>query len=365
MATDLQAGGVWARRRVRARSMAAAQGCDGLLVIGAANVRYLSGFSGSSGWLVLGGQSSWLIVDRRYQEQGAREAPGVTIQIAPIRLLETLRDVVSGAELSKLAVEGEHTSVNAHRELLEVLPGTAVEVLVESLDALRSRKDSGEVEAIRAALAMTEEALAAVFDQLVPGQSERQVAAELEYACRLRGADGMAFDTIVASGPRAALPHGLATDRVLRQQEPITIDCGIRLGGYCSDLTRTTWLGGVPKSWSEHLRVVLAALETGIGAIRAGVEGRSVDAAARQVVVDAGLGDCFLHGLGHGLGLEVHEPPRVSPTSDCRLESGMVLTVEPGMYFPGCGGIRVEDMVLVTPEGCERLNRLEPMVKTA
>lgn len=220
-------------------------------------------------------------------------------------------------------------------------------------------KDGGEIEAIRAALALTEAALEEVAATIAPGQTETEVAAELERACRRRGAEGMAFETIVASGPRSALPHGVASQRVIGAGEPVMIDMGCRLGGYCSDITRMVWVGETaPTRWLRIHDIVERARRAGLAALGAGVRADRVDAAARRVIAAAGYGEAFSHGTGHGVGLEIHEAPKLSERSSEPLRNGMVVTIEPAVYLEGELGIRIEDLVLVTDTGGERLTTL-------
>jgi Xaa-Pro aminopeptidase len=224
---------------------------------------------------------------------------------------------------------------------------------------LRLRKERGEIERIAAATALAEEALEATLEHFVAGVSECAMAGLLEYEFRKRGAQGASFDSIVLFGERSSLPHGRPGDRPLQKGDIVLVDCGCVLDGYCSDLTRTFVFGRIPDNWfSEIYEVTRVAQEEALQAARAGVCARVVDAAARTRIADAGYGDNFGHGTGHGVGLEVHEAPRLNAVSSAVLETGVVVTVEPGIYLPGLGGVRIEDLVVITDDGNSNFNRL-------
>lgn len=348
-----------AGRRGRVVDAIGAAGVDGILVTSPANVRYLTGFTGSNGWLLLAPKGAAFLTDPRYAQQAAEEVAGVAVEVSAAGLPSMVGAVAGRLGLRRLAFEPHHVTV-ALKEKLDA----AAEIEWAALDDevvedQRLTKDGGEIEAIRAALALTEAALEEVAATIAPGQTETEVAAELERACRRRGAEGMAFETIVASGPRSALPHGVASTRIIEAGEPVMIDMGCRLGGYCSDITRMVWVGEAAQPrWLQIHDIVERARAAGLAALRAGVRADEVDAAARRVIAAAGYGEAFSHGAGHGVGLEVHEAPRLSERSSEPLQSGMVVTIEPAVYLEGELGIRIEDLVRVTDAGGERLTTL-------
>jgi Xaa-Pro aminopeptidase len=225
------------------------------------------------------------------------------------------------------------------------------------VEELRQVKDPAEVEAVRAAVELTDQAYEHAVELLRPGMTEKQVAWEIEKFMREHGAEGIAFESIVAAGPHAALPHHSPTDRPIATGEPVTIDCGARLNGYCGDLTRSFCLGSADERFAEVYGVVLRAQEAALGGLRAGLTGREGDALARDIIREAGHGDAFGHSLGHGIGLAVHELPRVSARSEDVLRAGMLTSVEPGIYLPGWGGVRIEDLVVIEADGARNLTR--------
>ncbi len=349
-----------AGRRGRVVEAIGAAGVDGLLVTSPANVRYLTGFTGSNGWLLLAATGAAFLSDPRYAQQAAQEVAGIAVEVSATGLPSMVGAAAGGLGLQRLAFEPQHVTVALEKELA----AAAAEIEWAALDDevvedQRRTKDSGEIEALRAALALTEAALEEVAATIAPGHTETEVAAELERACRRRGAEGMAFETIVASGPRSALPHGVASPRIIGAGEPVMVDMGCRLGGYCSDITRMVWIGGAPSPrWLQIHDIVDRARGAGLAALRPGVGADEVDAAARQVIAAAGYGEAFTHGTGHGVGLEIHEAPRLSERSSEPLQSGMVVAIEPAVYLEGELGIRIEDLVQVTDTGYQRLTTL-------
>lgn len=341
------------REQLRAREVTAA------LVLDPVNVGYLSGFRGSTAALVVTPERALFITDSRYTLQAQRECPGFDFSITPASssYLETIAEEAKKLGLAQLGIEGDYLTVSQYDNLKEKLEGVELKPLTELVLALRRVKDAEEIAAIRSACAIVDRA----FDFLLtggvlrPGVSERDVAIELEYFMKKQGSEKEAFDTIVASGARSALPHGRASEKLLEAGDFITFDYGARVGGYHSDLTRTVVLGEADDRQREVYDVVLRAQLAGLGAIRAGAEGKAVDGAAREVIAAAGHGEHFGHGLGHGLGRLCHDHPGLSQRVDLKLEAGMVLTVEPGVYVEGWGGVRIEDDVVVTEDGCELL----------
>lgn len=328
-----------------------------LLVTAPVNRRYLSGFSGSSGWLLATPARRRLITDFRYQEAAAAEAPD--FEAVVYRKEQDLKDLLAGAladeGIARLGFEAAHVTFSRHRWLGEVLPGVELVPAEDLVEDLRQVKDEEEVARVRRAMSLAEGAFAEVLPRVAPGRSERDLALELEFAMRRQGADGVAFDPIVASGPRSSLPHAHPGDRKLQAGDLVVFDFGARYGGYCSDLTRTVIVGRPDPRQEEIHRVVLEAHLAGVAALRPGVAAGEVDEAARRVIEAAGYGEHFGHGTGHGIGLEVHEAPRLSPGREEALAAGMLVTVEPGIYLPGWGGARIEDTLLITAGGAESL----------
>ena len=328
-------------------------GAEALLVTTPANVRYLSGFtSPDDATVVLTLDDAWLITDARYTVQATEES-WLTQQVITRQTLERAAALVGERTL---AIEADHLTV-AKRTALERHLGRDTMATEGLLRPLRMRKRPFEVAWLREAARITDVAVAQVVDTtLRPGARELDVALELERVMRSEGADGVSFEIIVASGPRSAMPHGVASQRRIEPGDLVTIDCGARIGGYHADMTRAIGVGSVGatlRAWFDH---VLDAQRAGVAAVAPGAEGVAVDAAARERLVAAGLGEAFAHSLGHGVGLEIHEGPSLSPTSSDTLDAGMVVTVEPGVYVAETGGLRIEDLVLVTDDGADVLS---------
>jgi Xaa-Pro aminopeptidase len=324
------------------------------------NVRYLTGFTGSNGQALIGLEPATdrLITDARYDERAAGEAPGLE------RVLD--RDPVGavlplvaggGAEDCLLLVEDHDLSWEAGRDLLVRAEASSVEVRGGGrlIEALRLTKDEAEIERIEQACRITQEGLEWLFrEAVVPGSTERELAVRLERRFIDAGADGVAFPSIVASGPNAAIPHHEPTDRQLQPGDLLTIDCGAMIDGYHADHTRTVAIGHLDEQLTRVHATVVAAQAAGRAAICPGAVSGEVDAAARSVVEEAGFGDAFLHGTGHGVGLAIHEAPAVARGATATLRPGIVLTVEPGIYLSGLGGVRIEDTLVVTADGTAR-----------
>lgn len=342
---------------LRARMSAA--GLPALLVTDAVNRRYLSGFTGSAGWLLVTATSAVLITDFRYEEQAQAEAAGwsVVVYRQPDRSETVLARILAEEGIAALGFDPDAVSVTAHGRLAEALGGVELRPAPQLVTALRAVKDEGELALIRRAVAVAEEAFARLLPLVRPGRSERELALELEFLMRRLGAEAAAFDVIVVSGPRSSLPHGRPGERRIAPGDLVTFDFGARVGGYHSDVTRTLVVGKADARQREVYEVVRAAQAAALAAVREGVKAGEVDCAARAVIGAAGYGERFGHSTGHGLGLEVHEFPTLAPNREDRLAAGMVVTVEPGVYIPGWGGVRIEDTVIVTASGCEVLCR--------
>ena len=350
-----------AARRTTIQGAARADSLRGLLLTQPCNVRYLTGFTGSGGWLLLRDEQAVLITDPRYGVQAASQAIGCTVAISERGLVAGLAEHGGLAAGDAVGYEAHVLTCAVLDELQETLPRCSWVPQPRRVESLRQIKEPVEIDAIRRALRIAEISLSEVASELCAGMTEVEVAAALDYACRRRGAERMAFDTIVAAGPNAALPHAQPGPRVLRSGDVVLVDMGCVVEGYCSDITRCLVLGTeLPAPWAAWHEAVAAAQAAALGAIRDGVAGSSIDAVAREALDERGLGDRFVHGLGHGVGLEIHEGPCLSSRSEECLASGQVVTVEPGVYLSGHGGIRLEDLVVVTDAGCERLNELPP-----
>lgn len=342
-------------RLTRLRESLVAQGLEALLISQPENRRYLSGFTGSSGWLLISAERSILATDFRYYEQVGREAPAFELAQIKTTFSKLLPDLLAGMGVRRLGFESQHVTVDeldTWRQATEGVEWVPCKGLVE---ALRAVKEEPEVEALRRSVALTDAAFAHLMEVIRPGMTEQQAAWEIESYMRSHGASKVAFDLIVAAGPNGALPHARASDRIVQPGEPIVIDIGCVVDGYCSDMTRTVCLGEPDPRYVAVWELVLRAQEAAKAAIRAGVPAVEVDGAARSLIAEAGYGEHFGHGLGHGVGLAVHESPKASPLSEDVLQAGMSLTVEPGIYLPGEFGVRIEDLVIVREEGAETL----------
>ncbi|HUO75074.1 MAG TPA: Xaa-Pro peptidase family protein [Solirubrobacteraceae bacterium] len=334
-------------------------GADLMLISDLVNVRYLTGYTGSNGLALVGPRTRTFITDFRYTEQSAEEVdPSFERRIAPQDLAESVGEVLPEGPL-RLGFEDAHVSVRTHARLRELLD-ERVELIPTGgvIEKLRAVKDDAEIERIRAACTLADAALEQILADGLIGHTEREVALALEFAMRELGAQRPSFASIVAAGPHGALPHAQPRDAVIEPGELVVIDWGAELDGYCSDCTRTVATGPIGEQAQEVYALVRAAQLAGVEAVRAGRDGREVDGLARAVIEDAGYAEQFGHGLGHGVGLEVHEAPRLSKRSDDTLAPGNVVSVEPGVYLAGAFGVRIEDLVVVTETGCEILTGL-------
>lgn len=329
-------------------------GFDAMLVTSLPNIRYLTGFSGSAALLVVATEGRpVLLTDFRYQVQVVDEvAEHAAVRIEPTSLWAGLPDTLAGlGHPPRITFESSHLLVTDFERLPELAGEGAWRGSVGIVEALRERKDPGELQLIREAVRIAESALARTLADVRVGLTERQVAGVLEHHLRDLGSDATPFETIVASGERAALPHARASTRVLRAGEFLLIDFGASYGGYCSDITRTVALQSVNPEMQHVHDVVREATLSASAGVRAGMRGRDADAIARGYIEGRGYGELFGHSLGHGIGLEVHEGPRLARTADAPLPPGAVVTIEPGIYRPGWGGVRIEDDVFLAEDG--------------
>ncbi len=349
------------QRRQKLLAQLESKGVNALLVATPENRRYLSGFSGSAGYLLLGPEHNLIVADGRYWAQCANQCPDLDLvkfrQEEFKSLVECAAAQVQG-DSGVLGIEGKHMVVADFQALQRALPqGWSVQSVEDSVETIRQCKDDSELELMRKAAQVADRAFLKALECLKAGIKERDFCLELEYQMQKLGARKPAFDSIVASGPNGAFPHAGVTDRVIEQHELITVDFGAYRDGYNSDITRTIWLGRLNERNRFLYESVREAQQRAVDAVKPGKTCKEIDAVARQSLIDAGLGDYFSHGLGHGIGLAVHELPGVRSTSEVVLEPGMVVTIEPGVYIPGETGCRIEDSVLVTADGCEKITR--------
>jgi Xaa-Pro aminopeptidase len=341
-------------------------GVDAILISQPENRRYLSGFTGSAGWLLISQERTLFATDFRYYEQVSLESPGFEIVKITKGFDEAFSRLLASGHARRIAFEADYGSY-ADVEKWKTI-GAAYEWVPSEgvVTGLRAVKDAAEVAAMRAAIRLGDEALAAALARVTPTMTERQLAWEIESYFHEQGAEGPSFDTIVASGPNGSRPHARASDAPLGQGVPVVIDMGVKLNGYCSDLTRTVCLGQPldPDKFYLVYNTVLKAQLDAEKALRAGLTGQAVDAVAREVIGAAGFAEYFGHGLGHSVGLAIHEDPRLSQTYTGVLAAGTFITVEPGIYLPGWGGVRIEDIALITDTGCEIISSApkEPVI---
>ena len=339
---------------------------DAILITEPYNRRYLSGYTAAdhgiqetSGVLLIPATGiPYLLTDSRFVLQAEEEAQGFTVELYPKGLYPRLKQLMPGLDIQRLGFESHyflHSSVAKMKKMADAIDVELVP-LTGLVEGMRVIKTEDEIRILKKSVLLNERVFLLVYNTIDPGMTEIEIALALELTMRELGAEGPSFDTIVAFGTNAAKPHAVPTERVLKSGDIVLVDMGLVLQGYCSDMTRTFVAGKPDTTYLERLRVVRKAQLAGINAIRAGAVCREVDRAAREVIVNAGYGDFFGHGLGHGVGLAVHEEPRLGPRSRKKLRAGMIVTIEPGIYLPEWGGIRLENMAVVREDGCEVLN---------
>lgn len=335
---------------------------DALLVTVLEDIRYITGFTGSSAVTLVTPKAGFFLTDPRYITQAEGEVKGFRIKgykkqaSGVISLIKRLR-------IKRLGFDGKGISYDYYQRLRRGLSSQRLLSISDGIGSLRIRKDPEEVEAIKGAIRFSTRGMALATEVMAPGVRERDVALNIEFDMKTKGSEGVPFDIIVASGPRAALPHGRATSKRIKRGEFVVVDLGAIYRGYHSDETCTFAVGRPGRRQREIYQVVKEAHDRAIEGIRAGVKASYIDSIARGVIRRAGYGEYFCHGTGHGVGLSVHEAPRISPFDNTILEEGMVFTIEPGIYIPGFGGVRIEDMVLVTSRGCKVLTRTPKELK--
>jgi Xaa-Pro aminopeptidase len=339
------------KRLAKLRSELAEKEIDGILITQSENRRYLSGFYGTSGYLIITAKHAILATDFRYTEQAKEQAPDFVIKQVSGGLEKWFPGLVSDMGIRRLGFEGGDVTFDFHKHIIGALKKKKCGVKLVPTDGfvegIRAIKNPEEIDLITRASAITDAAFEDVESKLKAGMTEKQVAWELEKTMRERGSQSLPFDVIVASGPHTALPHARPTDRAIKAGEPIVIDMGARYRGYASDMTRTICLGKAGAKYKEVYNTVLNAQAAAMELISKGMTGNRADKIAREIISKAGYGKAFGHSLGHGVGLAEHEQPRLGPRSRDRLTDGMVFTVEPGIYLTGWGGVRIEDTVVM------------------
>ncbi|MEO8725492.1 MAG: Xaa-Pro peptidase family protein [Acidobacteriaceae bacterium] len=330
-----------------------------MLVTHMPNVRYLTGFTGSSGVLATAKGKLAFFTDGRYTTQARSEVAGARVMVRKKAAMAGALAWLAAHGASRVIVEAEHVTLAQSSQIKKLLKQSQAVLRVhpeaEVVSRLRMIKDGEEIRRIREAVDLASSCFERLLAALSPQATEIEAAAQLEFACRMAGAEGMSFETIVAAGERSALPHGVASSARIPKRGFVVLDYGVILAGYCSDMTRTVFIGRPSAKERSMYEAVLEAHEAAKAAVRPGATAGDVDGAARKVLTRAKLGRYFTHSTGHGVGLEIHEPPRLGKKQTEQLQEGMVITIEPGVYIPHEGGVRIEDMVLVTSGGCETL----------
>jgi len=349
---------VSADRIESARQILITEDLDGLLFFGLPNIRYLCGFSGTDGVLFISPKESMFLTDSRYKTQ-AEQQVNTRRNICYKNKFSAVIDILSQQKISRIGFDAEAVTVAVFNELKKMTIDPVEWVpLVDQIRPLRACKSEAELEALKQAATLNSVAFDEILPQIQPGVTERQIALSLEFSLKRLGGEANAFDIIVASGERGALPHGIASEKQLNAGELVTIDFGTRVSGYHSDETVTLAIGEVDGKLRQIFDIVLKAHDLALEAISPGMNIPELDAVARDYIASQGFGDYFGHGLGHGVGLEIHEYPAVSSRTDAVLREGMVITIEPGIYIPGVGGVRIEDTVVVTDVGYRALTSI-------
>ncbi len=330
---------------------------DGLFVTKQENWQYLSGFTGTNAILLFTLSDNYFITDFRYLEQAQQETEGFHIIKPRTVVEEALADQITSLGLNRVGFEGDNLTYSQYAGYKEKIPGVELISLFQAVEKIRQIKDEQEIEDLRKAASITDQAFDYILDFIRPGVRESEIALEIEYYMKKQGAQKSAFDIIVASGPRAALPHGVATDKELAAGELVILDFGAVFAGYHADMTRTVVLGKPDADQQKVYDIVLTAQKLALEAVKPDVKCSQVDLVARDFITVNGYGANFGHGLGHSVGLEIHEKPAFAPRDDTVVRQGMAMTVEPGIYLSNWGGVRIEDLVLVTGSGCEILSR--------
>ncbi|MGY4105640.1 M24 family metallopeptidase [Ignavigranum ruoffiae] len=344
------------KRIEKVREYLAKEQLDGIWVSNSKNLRYLANFTGSAGEVIITADKAYFITDFRYTEQAGQQAKGFEIVIHKGDLYQSLADIMTKDGIKKLAIEADELSLSLYRKVADIFPAELIETQ-NVIENIRLIKDEAELEILKEACKITDEAFDHILTFIKPGVSEIAVANELEHFLKGKGAEGMSFDTIVASGVRSAMPHGVASEKLIEQGDMVTLDFGCYYKGYSSDITRTIAVGEVDPKLKEIYQIVLDAHLKVIAEAKAGMTGKEIDAIARDYITEKGYGEYFGHSTGHGLGLDVHEQPAVSVRGENVILENMVITDEPGIYIAGLGGVRIEDDLIIHKDGVESINR--------
>lgn len=346
------------KRVQKLRELLEAQHIEALLITDVTNRRYITGFTGTSGFALVTPHKAYLITDFRYVTQAGEQAPHFELIQHKDTIWQAVVDVCRDTEVKELAFDKQHLSFAEYEELQKNAKNVVLKPTAALVEQLRLIKDEAELAILQAAADIADRTYDHILTFIESGMTEREVELELEFTMRKLGATSPSFDIIVASGKRAALPHGVASNKRIEAGDLVTMDFGALYKGYCSDMTRTVMVGEPTDKQREIYDIVLTAQKRTIAGIKPGMTGREADALARDYIADKGYGDNFGHGTGHGLGLDIHEEPRLSrKNSETVLKPGMVVTVEPGIYIPDLGGVRIEDDVVITNTGCQRLTK--------
>lgn len=338
------------RRLKELRSKLSEKGLDAALITKRENYIYMSNFTGTFANLLITPDKAILVTDFRYVEQAKEEVHVFDIIQYQGNLTVTLNDLISSNNIKHLGFEEDYLTFKTYDDMLKKLSISKLLPLGGIIELLRLFKDPGEIEVIREAVRVADEAFSHVLKYIKPGVSEMEVAAELEYYFKTQGARGPSFDTIVASGLRSSLPHGVASHKIIELGDAVTLDFGAIYNEYCSDMTRTVFVGKPKEELKEIYGIVLKAQRAGVEGAVSDLTGREIDSIARNIISGAGYGEHFGHSLGHGVGLEIHEDPRLSQLGTLKMKNGMVVTVEPGIYISGLGGVRIEDMIVINDD---------------
>lgn len=362
--------GIYKSRILGLRAKLKSEALDTILVSSPENRRYLSGFTAidpqpteSSGFLLITQDQALFATDFRYKIQAEKELPQLEVFIYEKGLVESLETIVKRLDVQRVGFESTHLTYALFEKSREVFAESQLPIeLVPTqgiVEDMRIIKDPHEVHAIEMSLELTERVFEEIIPTIKPGMTEKQLSLQIEYLIKTRGAEDVAFPPIVASGPNSSMPHATPTDREIQAYEPIIIDMGAKFEGYCSDMTRTIFVGEPEEKIKEIYRIVRKAQLHAIQNIRAGMKTKMADALARDIITQEGYGDYFGHSLGHGVGLATHEAPRINKSSETTLKENMVVTIEPGIYLPEIGGVRLENMVLIKKDGATVLNKNE------
>ena len=330
---------------------------DAILITDPYNIRYMSGFSGGEGYMFVTPEKKILYVDSRYTLWAKNESRGCDVVETGKEAYKELNDFAKKANINKIAVEGNHLKYNEFKEIKNKLAGYNLIPIDTELDNLRMIKSEEEIELIAKAERIGDEAFSYILNEIKPGVTEKEIALKLEFYMRSHGAERLSFEVIAASGLNSASPHAMPSDKIIEEGDFLTLDFGCVYNGYCSDMTRTIVVGKANERQKEIYNIVKEAQQAALDNIKAGMTGKEADSIARNIIASYGYADQFGHGLGHGIGLFIHEMPRLSVKGDIVLEPGMVVSVEPGIYIEGFGGVRIEDAVVIEENGVRNLTK--------